>query len=213
MPTRRVGLTGCCVVLRPHGCCGRRVCCPAGRAAWCAGGRRSFCLFACGPDRSPAAARPARPLAVRAASFARRVVSKPGQAPQASRRPPIGRGVCVLSGQAPPPPTGTAAGLADLLFVAPPVFRAPDGPAAREARRPHFVRRRASKPARALRSLRHPPHRRGLSLCVSRPVPPPPTGAAAWPSPSRRTRIQWSLPTFLSRHPVSHAIPLKYFEI
>ena len=62
------------------------------------------------PDRSPAAARPARPLAVRAASFARRVVSKPGQAPQASRRPPIGRGVCVLSVQAPPPPTGTAAG-------------------------------------------------------------------------------------------------------
>ena len=53
--------------------------------------------------RSPTAARPARPLAVRAASFARRVVSKPGQAPQASRRPPIGRGVCVLSGQALPP--------------------------------------------------------------------------------------------------------------
>ena len=50
---------------------------------------------ACCPDRSPAAARPARPLAVRAASFARRVGSKPGQAPQASRRPPIGRGpVC-----------------------------------------------------------------------------------------------------------------------
>ena len=44
--------------------------------------------------------------------------------------------------------------------MAPRVFRAPDGPAAREARRPHFVRRRASKPARALRSLRHPPHRR-----------------------------------------------------
>ena len=192
MPTRRVGLTSCCVVLRPHGCCGRRVCCSAGRAAWCAGGRRSFCVVCC-PDRFPAAAWPARPRAVRAASFARRVGSKPGQAP--------------------PPPAGTAAGLADLLFVAPPVFRAPDGPAAREARRPHFVRRRASKPARALRSLRHPPHRRGLSLCVSRPVPPPPTGAAAWPSPSRRTRIQWSLPTFLSRHPVSHAIPLKYFEI
>ena len=192
MPTRRVGLTSCCVVLRPHGCCGRRVCCSAGRAAWCAGGRRSFCVVCC-PDRFPAAAWPARPRAVRAASFARRVGSKPGQAP--------------------PPPAGTAAGLADLLFVAPPVFRAPDGPAAREARRPHFVRRRASKPARALRSLRHPPHRRGLSLCVARPVPPPPTGTAAWPPPSRRTRIQWSLPTFLSRHPVSHAIPLKYFEI
>ena len=79
--------------------------------------------------------------------------------------------LCVLSGQAPPPPAGTAAGLADLLLVAPLVLRAPDGPAAREARRPHFVRRRASKPARALRSLRHPPHRRGLSLCVVRPGP------------------------------------------
>ena len=44
MPTRRVGLTSCCVVLRPHGCCGRRVRCSADRAAWCAGGRRSFCF-------------------------------------------------------------------------------------------------------------------------------------------------------------------------
>ena len=49
-----------------------------------------------------------------------------------------------------------------VLLVAPMVFRAPSGPAAREARRPHFVRRRASKPARALRSLRRPPHRRRL---------------------------------------------------
>ena len=57
-----------------------------------------------------------------------------------------------------------------LLLVAPLVFRAPEAPAAREARRPHFVRRRASKPARALRSLRHPPHRRrcvaDVCLCV-----------------------------------------------
>ena len=57
-----------------------------------------------------------------------------------------------------------------VLLVAPRVFRAPEGPAAREARRPHFVRRRASKPARALRSLRRPPHLRGLvadvCLCV-----------------------------------------------
>ena len=43
--------------------------------------------------RPPCGARPARPLAVRAASFARRVVSKPGQAQQASRRPPVGRPV------------------------------------------------------------------------------------------------------------------------
>ena len=44
------------------------------------------------------------------------------------------------------------------MLVVPRVFRAPEGPAAREVRRPHFVRRRASKPARALRSLRRPPH-------------------------------------------------------
>ena len=46
------------------------------------------------------------------------------------------------------------------VFVAPLVFRAPEGPAAREAWRPHFALRRASKPARALRALRRPPHRR-----------------------------------------------------
>ena len=66
------------------------------------------------------------------------------------------------------------------VFVAPLVFRAPEGPAAREARRPHFVRRRASKPARALRSLRRPPHRRCLWLRCAR-APTPPTGAAARP--------------------------------
>ena len=48
------------------------------------------------------------------------------------------------------------------LLMAPRVFRAPEGPAVREARRPHFVQRRASKPARALRSLRRPPHQWGL---------------------------------------------------
>ena len=48
-----------------------------------------------------------------------------------------------------------------LMVVAPRVFRAPEGPAAREAGRPHFVRRRASKPGQA---------------------PPPPTGTAARPS-------------------------------
>ena len=65
------------------------------------------------------------------------------------------------------------------LFVAPLVFRAPEAPAAvcaggrrpaREARRPHCVRRRASKPAHALRSLRRPPHQWGwvadVCLCV-----------------------------------------------
>ena len=47
------------------------------------------------------------------------------------------------------------------MLGAPRVFRAPEAPAAREARRPHFVRRRASKPARALRSLRRPPRQWG----------------------------------------------------
>ena len=50
--------------------------------------------------------------------------------------------------------------------MAPLVFRAPEAPAAREARRPHFVRRRASKPARALRSLRRPPHQWGQVAVV-----------------------------------------------
>ena len=49
---------------------------------------------------------------------------------------------------------------------APRVFRAPEAPAAREARQPHFVRRRASKPGQA---------------------PPPPTGTAAGPSGALRT--------------------------
>ena len=77
-----------------------------------------------------------------------------------------------------------------VFLVAPRVFRAPEAPAAREARRPHFVRRRASKPARALRTLRRPPHLWGL-VCwrvvwrfLSKPgqAPPPPTGTAAWPT-------------------------------
>ena len=205
MPTRRVGLTSCCVVLRPHGCCGRRVRCSADRAAWCAGGRRSFCFLLVAPTDL-------RPPRGGLQSVGVPVLLS-GQALQASRCPPHRRGLslCVVR-PVPPPPTGTAVGLADLLLVAPLVFRAPDGPAAREARRPHFVRRRASKPARALRSLRRPPHRRGLSLCVARPVPPPPTGTAAGPPPSRRTRIQWSLPTFLSPPPISHAIPLRLFQ-
>ena len=94
--------------------------------------------------------------------------------------------------------------------MAPRVFRAPEGPAAREARRPRFARRRASKPARALRTLRRPPHQWGLVCCwlarrvgskpgqapqasrrppIGRGVcvlpgqaPPPPMNAAAWPS-------------------------------
>ena len=79
-----------------HGCCGRRRARLWGRAARCARGRRParWCSdrrVACldGPGRCVCRWAAARPRAVRAASFARRVVSKPGQAP--------------------PPPTGAAA--------------------------------------------------------------------------------------------------------
>ena len=129
------------------------------------------------PPDLPCGARPARPLAVHAASFARRVASKPGQALQASHPPPIG-----------PPPFGTAdtspAGLAPLrsgdhdhrhrnlhpneLRSAHPA-RPPRG--ARPARSPcgarparplavhaaSFARRVASKPGQALQASHHPP--------------------------------------------------------
>ena len=107
-----VCLAWCCGAWCCVACCAAGV--PGVGCAFCAGllgvpvGGGLPAFVDCCPDRSPAAARPARPLAVRAASFARRVGSKPGQAPQASRRPPIGRGVCMLPAQAPPPPTGAA---------------------------------------------------------------------------------------------------------
>ena len=68
------------------------------------------------------------------------------------------RSLCVPVGGGPPARRPRRV----LMLVAPLVFRAPEGPAAREARHPHFVRRCASKPARALRSLRRPSHRRCL---------------------------------------------------
>ena len=105
----------CCVALSdvwrcllPRQISGRRVACLGGPGRCVCRWAAARCM-ACCPDRSPAAAWPARPLAVRAASFARRVVSKPGQAPQAPRRPPIGRGLSFVCRQALPPPTGTAA--------------------------------------------------------------------------------------------------------
>ena len=93
------------------------------------------------------------------ASFARSGRSR--GPPWPCRRPPAPR----------PGPAGPAAAYLLVVLVAPLVFRAPEGPAAREARRPHFVRRRASKPARALRSLRRPPHRRRLWFWCEWPGP------------------------------------------
>ena len=82
--------------------------------------------------------------------------------------------------------------------MAPRVFRAPEGPAAREARRPHYVRCRASKPARALRSLRRPPHQWGLvaDVCLyvgSKPgqASPPPINVAR-NSPATCSNIEFA---------------------
>ena len=153
----------CC--LWPHGCSGRRRARPPARlgdltsfgaaprsppvpsgpsgalhtsgalSLMCAGGRRPSCLLllvaprafraprgmSCGPGCFVCPWAAARPRAVRAASFARRVVSKPGQAPppptgtaawpsNPSRCPPHQWGLCCceLLGQVPPPPTGPA---------------------------------------------------------------------------------------------------------
>ena len=81
-----------------------------------------------------------------------------------------------------------------VLLVAPRVFRAPEGPAAREARRPHFVRRRASKPARALRTLRRPPHQWGRGADVRLSV-----------APRSRARLR-------RRPSISHVIPLRLVQ-
>ena len=141
----------------------------------------------------------ARPRAVRAASFARRVVSKPGQAP--------------------PPPTGTAARPRLEARPCPPVPPAPSTPVVpgrcvcRWAAA--FLLVVACGPAGvpgtawhvlwagllcvpvgggppASRTRREPSARR----VVSKPgqAPPPPTGTAAWPSnPSRCPPHQWGL--------------------
>ena len=174
------------------------------------------CVVACGSAGVPGAVGPgrcvcrwaaARPLAVRAASFARRVASKPGQAP--------------------PPPTGTAtdpsgalhtcgAWCAGVWFGAsarcparprhpraprpgppvPPAPSTPVGPGVLACGLVCWVEARPGSAAahghrsQALRSLRRPPCQWGLVCwrvvwCVaslSGQAPPPPTGTAARPS-------------------------------
>ena len=78
-----------------------------------------------------------------------------------------------------------AAAFLCVLLVVTLVLRAPSGPAAREiAARELRSERSISKPARALRTLRRPPHRRRLCRCAwlgassrSPPVPSGPSGA------------------------------------
>ena len=90
--------------LLPHGCSGRRRARPPARLG-------DLTSFGAAPRSPPVPSGPSGALHTSGAWCADVclcVVSKPGQAPQTSRRPPIGRGACVLPGQAPPPPTGTA---------------------------------------------------------------------------------------------------------
>ena len=72
-----------------HGCCGRRVCLLCVPLGGC------FPAFACCPDRSPAAAGPARPLAVRAASLwlgaSPRCPARPCLRPWAPQSGPVGQ--------------------------------------------------------------------------------------------------------------------------
>ena len=80
------------------------------------------------PCRRPPAPRPGPPVPpapFTPAAPARCVVSTSGQAPQASQRPPIGRGVCMLPAQAPPRPPAPRPG--------PPVAPAPFTPVGRGA--------------------------------------------------------------------------------
>ena len=137
---------GCC--LWPRWCSGRRRARLWGRAApWAVA--RLIDGVACGPAGVPGAGGPgrcvcrwaaARPRAVRAASFARRVVSKPGQTP--------------------PPPTGTAADPSGALHTCGAWSRTCASALRLEAR-PGLATAHRHR-SRALRSLRRPSHQWGL---------------------------------------------------
>ena len=134
VPTRRVGLTGCCVVLRPHGCCGRRVCCSADRAAWCAGGRRSFCFLLVAPTDL----RPPRGLPAREPSAPRASLGASARSPARPRRrpwvPQLGSPTCCLlprrcSGRRMARPPARLGGLTSFVAAprSPPVPSGPSG--------------------------------------------------------------------------------------
>ena len=184
----------CCLCLWCRWCSGRRACCTVGPAALCARGRRparSPALLC--PARSPAAAWPARPLAVRAASFARRVVSKPGQAPQAPRRPPIGRCLSLVCCRL---VSATAHGHRSQFPSVPPAPSAPVGPGV--LMRIHIIAEPTPNSAcNSPTTLSNPEIRslelqRFLTLLKLHPIElhatflrqpqPPPTGTAARPA-------------------------------
>ena len=162
-------------------------------------GRVNPAVVACSPDRSPAAALPARPLAVGPRVVAvwhrwcsgRRLILQWGlAAPWAAARPRVvcaasfARRVDSLSGQASPPPTGAAArpchrlrapqpGAATVHGCRSQALPPSTGAAARPRHRPRVPQPGpASKPGHALRSLRCPSRRRCLWFwCTRAPKP------------------------------------------
>ena len=118
-----------------------------GRAAVCAGGRR--------PAREPSAPRASLGTSSRSPARPRHRPRAPRPCPAAAHGH---RGQALLR----PSHRRCSRNLRlSLLLAAPLVFRAPSGPAAREiATRELCSEWSISKPARALRSLRCPPHRR-----------------------------------------------------
>ena len=111
----------------------------------------------------------ARPRAVRAASCARRVVSKPGQAP--------------------PPPTGTAARPQRVVQTVREIPPPPTGTAARP-----------TNPSGAL----HTGGAFGAVWCRPGPATHRHRAQASRPAPH---------PSFLSPQPISHAIPLRLLQV
>ena len=155
----------------------------------------------------------AREIATREPDGSEWSISKPARALRPLRRPPRRRrlrcwGVawCVVSkpGQALPPPTSCPC--RSLLLVAPLVFRAPSGPAAREiaTREPDGSEWSISKPALALRTLRRPPRRRRLRCWECRLEARPGSAAAH----ERRSLVDAAI----VRLALSHAIPLSLFQ-
>ena len=98
-----------------------------------------------------------------------------------------------------------------LLLVVPQVFRAPSGPAAREiaTREPYGSEWSISKPARALRALRRPPHQWCLvAVCdgVWRPAREPSAPRAFGSARPLEAQIGPAAPA------ISHAIPSDVFH-
>ena len=174
-----------------------------GRAAWCARGRRParFCCLL--PRQSsgrraacPPARRPRREL-----RSARRLEARPGPAGLAAASNRSGLVVSVLSVslrcRPPAPRPGPSVPPAPFTPVGPGVLMG------------GWARRFVVRPGRA-----GPTAASGQGLvCVHALALTSPTGTAARPPPSHRTRIERSLPTFLSPPPISHASPPRPFQI